>query len=145
LALPNTTVDRSTTTPLVSLICRHCSAEYQSPPKGAPGYRVTCSDACRRAHALARHRAHYQRHGAEENAVRKVARAEARARRKAGLSPELPKRLRGPANSRAGKAGRQPIYGQPIVESRVARPIPSLPRVLWLERPDPDELRRGQS
>jgi hypothetical protein len=53
----------------------------------------------------------------------------------------LPSSLKGVASGRTEVRGGARLYNQLADDRDRARPAPSLPRLAWLERPDPDSVR----
>jgi hypothetical protein len=56
-------------------------------------------------------------------------------------SRRLPRSLKGVASGRSGVRHGPRLYNQLADDRDRARPVPSLPRLAWLERPDPDVAR----
>ena len=60
---------------------------------------------------------------------------------------DTPRRLsssfKGAASCRTGTRGGARLYNQLADDRDRARPAPSLPRLAWLERPDPDSVREN--
>jgi hypothetical protein len=53
----------------------------------------------------------------------------------------MPRTLKGVASGRTGVRGGPRLYNELADDRDRARPLPSLPRLAWLERPDPDSAR----
>jgi hypothetical protein len=61
------------------------------------------------------------------------------------MSDDIPRRFlsafKGVASGRVGVRGGPRLFNQLADDRDRARPIPSLARIAWLERPDPDSAR----
>jgi hypothetical protein len=53
----------------------------------------------------------------------------------------LPSSFKGVASGHTGVRGGPRLYNHLADDRDHARPVPSLPRLAWLERPDPDSVR----
>jgi hypothetical protein len=55
----------------------------------------------------------------------------------------LPSSFKGVASGRTGASDGARLHNQLADDRDRARPAPSLPRLAWLERPDPDSVREN--
>jgi hypothetical protein len=60
-------------------------------------------------------------------------------------SRRFPSVFKGVASGRTGVRGGPRLFNQLADDRDRARPVPSLARLAWLERPDPDSPREDQA